>query len=121
MHGQFYFNEYHLSSTIISLVNYLVFGYVIFWVYRTNVLKPKLWKALIAVLMGLFVFSINFNFDNYHIVIPILPVGLWILLWICKHNGNEERWAKYRRFAWAGFLIRYFFLITSLLQLLIEN
>lgn len=122
MNFQFHFDEYHLASTIIiTVVNYITLGFLFYWVYRTNELKPNVWKAIIAMLIGIFVFSINLNFDEYRIEIPILPLGLWILLWICKHNDHQKRWAKYRRFAWAGFLVRFFFLFTSLLQMLIDS
>ncbi|PGS52262.1 hypothetical protein [Bacillus sp. AFS041924] len=122
MNFQFHFDEYHLASDIIiTLVNYITLGYLFYWVYKTNTLKPKVWKALIAMLIGIFVFSINLNFDHYRIEIPILPLGLWILYWICKRNDHQDRWGKYRRFAWAGFLIRFFFLITSLLKTLIDS
>jgi hypothetical protein len=117
-----HFDEYQFVSTIIiMLVNYITLGILLFWIYRTNDFKPEVWKAIIAMLIGLFVFSINLNFDQYRIEIPILPLGFWILMWICKRNDNQERWGKYRRFAWAGFLIRFFFLFTSLLQMLIDS
>ncbi|PGL71400.1 hypothetical protein [Bacillus sp. AFS055030] len=116
------FNEFHyVSAIIITLVNYITLGILLFWIYRTNELKPEVWKAILAMLIGLFVFSINLNFNQYRIEIPILPLGAWILMWICKRNDNQERWGKYRRFVWAGFLIRFFFLFTSLLQMLIDS
>ncbi|MEH7350865.1 hypothetical protein [Gottfriedia acidiceleris] len=117
-----HFDEFHFVSTIIiTLVNYITLGILFIWIYRTNDLKPEIWKAIIAILIGLFVFSINLNFDEYRIEIPILPLGFWIFMWVCKRNDNQERWEKYRRFAWAGFLIRFFFLLTSLLQMLIDS
>ncbi|MEH7514462.1 hypothetical protein V7146_17245 [Gottfriedia acidiceleris] len=117
-----HFDEFHFVSTIIiTLVNYITLGILFIWIYRTNDLKPEIWKAIIAILIGLFVFSFNLNFDEYRIEIPILPLGFWILMWVCKRNDNQERWEKYRRFAWAGFLIRFFFLLTSLLQMWIDS
>ncbi|MGG0177034.1 hypothetical protein [Gottfriedia acidiceleris] len=117
-----HFDEYHFVSTIIiTLVNYITLGILFYRVYKTNDLKPEVWKAILAMLIGLFVFSINLNFDQYRIEIPILPLGFWILMWICKRNDNLDRWEKYRRFAWAGFLIRFFFLLTSLLQPQIDS
>ena len=117
-----HFDQDHFVSTIIiTLVNYITLGILLFRIYRTNDLKPEVWKAIIAMLIGLFVFSINLNFNQYRIEIPILPLGFWILMWICKRNDNQERWEKYRRFAWAGFLIRFFFLLTSLLQPQIDS
>lgn len=122
MDGNFHFDEYHFVSTIIiTLINYITLGILLFWIYRTNDVKPEVWKAIIAILIGLFIFNINLNFNQYRIEIPILPLGFWILMWICKRNDNQERWGKYRRFAWAGFLIRFFFLFTSLLQMLIDS
>ncbi|XRG79183.1 hypothetical protein V5E38_02330 [Rossellomorea sp. GAMAL-10_SWC] len=117
-----HFDEYHFASTIIiTLVNYITLGILFYRVYKTNDLKPEVWKAILTMLIGLFVISINLNFDQYRIEIPILPLGFWILMWICKRNDNLERWEKYRRFAWAGFLIRFFFLLTSLLQMQIDS
>ncbi|WP_088070973.1 hypothetical protein [Gottfriedia luciferensis] len=116
MNLQFRYEDFHhVSTTMITLVNYIIFGLVLYWVYKTNDLKPKLWKAFLAMFLGLFVFSINFNFDQSYIEIPILPLGVWILLWICSRKNNQTRWAKYRRFAWAGFILRFIYLITTLL------
>ncbi|WP_088012172.1 hypothetical protein [Gottfriedia acidiceleris] len=117
-----HFDEYHFASTIIiMIVNYITLGILFIWIYRTNELKPEVWKAIISLIIGLFVFCINLNIEQYRIEIPILPLGYWILMWICKRNEHQERWEKYRRFAWAGFLIRFFFLFTSFLQMLIDS
>ena len=74
--------------------------------------------------IGSFVLQNTITFFLYQILnrsFSGVPFGFWILMWICKRNDNQERWGKYRRFTWAGFLIRFFFLFTSLLQMLIDS
>ncbi|WP_404461184.1 hypothetical protein [Sutcliffiella horikoshii] len=76
--------------------------------------RPKLWKILIAVLLGLFSFTFTFIFFNEPLSIAILPLGVWILYGILKRKG---RWEAYRKYAWTGFGGNFIFLSTAILAI----
>ncbi len=76
--------------------------------------RPKLWKILIAVLLGLFSFTFTFIFFNEPLSIAILPLGVLILYGILKRKG---RWEAYRKYAWTGFGGNFIFLSTAILAI----
>ncbi|WP_404469788.1 hypothetical protein [Sutcliffiella horikoshii] len=76
--------------------------------------RPKLWKIIIAVLLGLFSFTFTFIFFNEPLSIAILPLGVWILYGILKRKG---RWEAYRKYAWTGFGGNFIFLSTAILAI----
>ena len=76
--------------------------------------RPKLWKILIAVLLGLFSFTFTFIFFNEPFSIAILPLGVWILYGILKRKG---RWRAYQKYAWTGFGGNFIFLSMALLAI----
>ncbi|MGD6792033.1 hypothetical protein [Sutcliffiella horikoshii] len=76
--------------------------------------RPKLWKIIIAVLLGLFSFTFTFPLFNEPLSIAILPLGVWILYGILKRKG---RWEAYRKYAWTGFGGNFIFLSTAILAI----
>lgn len=76
--------------------------------------RPKLWKIIIAVLLGLFSFTFTFPIYNEPFSIPILPLGVWILYGVLNRKG---RWTAYRKYAWTGFGGNFIFLSTALLAI----
>ncbi|MCT8137606.1 hypothetical protein H1D32_07500 [Anaerobacillus sp. CMMVII] len=92
--------------------------FLIYYYYQKQEIKPKIWKAIIATLIGLFVFSFNFPVLGTIFKIPILPLGVWILLWYASSRGS---WGKYRRFAWLGFFANFIFLATTILTVLLHH
>lgn len=107
--------SFHLSAILITTLNYLIYGILFYRLYKKRDPKPIWWKALIVSFIGQFIFSINFNFFDSIIQLPILPLGVWILYWILKSKNRAERWGKYRPFAWLGFWLRFLYMFTSLL------
>lgn len=76
--------------------------------------RPKIWKVIITVLLGLFSFTFTFMFFNEPFSIAILPLGVWILYGILKRKG---RWEAYRKYAWTGFGGNFIFLSTAILAI----
>ncbi len=83
--------------------------------YKRLVVKPKVWKVILAILVGLFSFTINMEWFNTLVKIPILPLGVWILYGVL--NRKEDRWDTYRLFAWIGFLGNFIFLAGTLISI----
>ncbi|TYS67473.1 hypothetical protein FZC76_12865 [Sutcliffiella horikoshii] len=76
--------------------------------------RPRIWKIIIAVLLGLFSFSFTFPLFNEPYSIAILPLGVWILYGLLN---RKDRWEAYRKYAWTGFVGNYIFLVTALLAI----
>ncbi|MCH1624301.1 hypothetical protein [Fredinandcohnia quinoae] len=86
-----------------------------FRIYKKQTNKPKIWKTIIVIWVGLFSFSFNWTVFDEMIKIAILPLGVWILMMILKRR--EGRWEKYRTYAWLGFLGNFIFLISTLVSI----
>ncbi|MDF2607139.1 MAG: hypothetical protein K0S34_1334 [Bacillales bacterium] len=102
-------------------MNLLAWGCIILfsiWLYKKQTEKPKVWKVGVAVLAGIFSFSINFNTFETLIRLPILPLGVWILYYLLD---RRERWQTYRPFAWLGFSANFIFLAFTLLAIPISS
>jgi len=104
----------NLAVALVSGLTYIVLGILIYLIYKKQKEKPKKLKVLIVCLIGLFMFSINISFKESLIKIPILPLGVWILYFILSSKGNQEKWNRYRPFAWFGFFANFIFLLSSL-------
>lgn len=102
-----------------SIMEWTLIGYLAYRVYRSLQTKPKGWKALFAILVGLFSFTINMEWFHTFVKIPILPLGVWILYGVLR--SKEGRWGTYRRFAWIGFLANFIFLAGTLLSIPIHS
>ncbi|MBD8068593.1 hypothetical protein [Bacillus sp. PS06] len=106
--------SYNLVSTITTLFSWAIILFL-FIIYYKKSEKPPVWKAIIILILGRFSFNFNLNV-NMLISIPILPLGVWIAYWILKRNNQQERWKRYRTFAWLGFFSNFVFLLISLLN-----
>ncbi|WP_040205318.1 hypothetical protein [Neobacillus jeddahensis] len=98
-----------------GILAWSVIGFFAYQIYKKQMVKPKVWKILMAILVGLFSFSINWNMNETMFRIPILPLGVWILYFFCK--GKAGRWQTYRTFAWLGFLMNFVFLFLTLVSI----
>lgn len=87
--------------------------------YKKRTVKPTKWKAIVAIIIGIFSFTINWNMSGTQIKFPILPLGVWILYWILKGRGDS--WTIYRQFAWLGFWANFIFLLTSFVTLPVQQ
>lgn len=81
-------------------------------IYKKQAVKPKIWKAIVILWIGIFSFSFNFEMFGSMVKFPILPLGVWILAWIFK--DKEERWNVYRSYAWLGFKANFLFLLAAI-------
>ncbi|MDG5472291.1 hypothetical protein P6709_11045 [Jeotgalibacillus sp. ET6] len=99
----------------------LVLGWGIILLFALRLYKKKeendvsIWKAVIAIAVGLFSFSINFPVFGEIIGLPIFPLGVWMLIFLLRKR--ESSWHRYRAFAWLGFGANFVFLILTLLTI----
>jgi hypothetical protein len=103
---------FNIVTILIGILAWSVFGYLTYRIYQKQMGKPKVWKILIVLFIGLFSFSFNWSMFDTMIKIPILPLGVWVLYFAFK--GKGERWQTYRSFAWLGFLANFIFLLSTL-------
>lgn len=109
-------------DVVATVFNVIAWGCILFWayqIYKKQINKPKIWKILIVIILGLFSFSITFNMFQSLIRISILPLGVWILYFFLRRK--EESWQKYRSFAWIGFWGNFIFLASTLLTIPIHQ
>lgn len=106
-------------AVLIGILAWSVIGYFAYRIYYKQMEKPKVWKIIIVMIIGLFSFSINWSMFDTMIKIPILPLGLWILYFVLK--GKGERWQTYRSFAWLGFLANFIFLLSTLVAVPVHH
>ena len=100
----------------------LAWGSIIFLAYRfykKQSVRPKVWKIVLVMFVGILSFSINWNMFDTMVKFPILPLGVWILYFIFK--GREERWQTYRTFAWLGFWANFIFLASTLIAIPVHH
>jgi hypothetical protein len=103
----------NIIAIFTGLLAWFLIGFLVFRIYKRQTVKPKLWKAIVIIFVGLFSFSIHINTFGNPVKIAILPLGVWIIYGLSK--GKEARWQRYRPFAWLGFWANYIFLLTTLL------
>jgi len=101
------------------VLGWLIIGLLALSIYKKRVNKPKLWKVIIVIYIGLFSFSFNLDLFGTLIKFAILPLGVWVLYFVLK--TKENRWEMYRRYAWLGFLGNYIFLGVTLLTIPLQH
>ena len=109
-------------NAVAIVTGILAWGSIIFLAYRVykkQSVRPKVWKILLVMFVGLFSFSFNWNMFDTMVKFPILPLGVWILYFILK--GREERWQTYRSFAWLGFWANFIFLASTLIAIPVHH
>ncbi|MDR6120664.1 hypothetical protein QFZ87_000261 [Bacillus sp. SLBN-46] len=115
--------SYNFSVNLIELVGVIlswgIIGFIAYRINKRKLEKSKAWKIMVCVFIGIFSFSINWNFNDTPIKIAILPLGVWILYWFLK--SKEGKWERYRSFAWLGFWANFIFLATALLSIPIHH
>ncbi|MEA3319698.1 MAG: hypothetical protein U9Q88_06690 [Bacillota bacterium] len=108
------------EGNIIDLLSvifaWVIIAVIIVRIYRMQKAeeRPKIWKIIIAVFLGLFSFSYTFPLFNEPFSIAILPLGVWILYGLLN---RKERWEAYRKYAWTGFAGNFIFLGTAFLAI----
>lgn len=107
-----------IPGIILEVIGWGAIGYIAYQLYKKQERKPKVWKIVALIFIGLFSFSVNWHlFDNL-IRISILPLGVWILYFI---KGKQENWSIYKQYAWLGFFANFIFLATALLSILVNQ
>ncbi|WP_078551443.1 hypothetical protein [Bacillus alkalicellulosilyticus] len=106
----------NVAEAITSLLAYGIIFLLFYRLYMKQESKPVIWKAIVVALVGFFTFSIHWE-ESFRI--PILPLGVWIVLWYAK--ARKGAWKRYRKFAWLGFFSNFIFLVLSLLTILLQD
>ena len=97
----------------VTILAWCVIAWIAYRLYKAQSEKPKIWKVLVVILVGLFSFSFNTEIFGTVMKISVLPLGVWGLYAYFRKNNDE--WQTYRPFAWFGFAANFIFLIFSLL------
>lgn len=108
-----------ILDSLFTLLAWGVIWYFAYRIYKKQEERPKIWKLIIVLLVGIFSFSITIPIFHTNIQIALLPLGVWILFAIFKNK--EQRWNKYRKYAWLGFFGNYIFLLSLLLTFFIHS
>jgi hypothetical protein len=112
---QLSFDFTDIINVSMNTAAWILVGVLVYRGYVKMIDKPKAWKVILVVLVGLFTFDINMNQSNLQLIrIPILPLGVWILY--AALNREAGRWQRYRSFAWIGFLANFIFLAAALIS-----
>ncbi|WP_428909971.1 hypothetical protein [Niallia sp. Krafla_26] len=104
---------------VTSMLAWVFMIFLAYRIYKKQTVKPKIWKILLVMFVGLFSFSINWTMFDEMVKFPILPLGVWILYFI--FNRKEERWQMYRPFAWLGFWANFIFLASTLIAIPVHH
>lgn len=105
----------NLIDLITTIICWLLFITIVFLVYQRNKEDLSLWRSLIIAFIGLFTFDFTLNIFGEHALLPLLPLGVWILYGIFRSRNNHMGWQRYRLFAWIGFMTSFLFFFVSLL------
>ncbi|WP_070119703.1 hypothetical protein [Bacillus marinisedimentorum] len=111
--------EGSIVASILQLAAWGILGFTIYSIYRKQEEKPKMWKAALIALIGIFSFSITLPWHGQFIKVPVLPLGAWFVFLYFNRRG--EGWQRFRRFAWSGFFANFLFLTAALAAPPIEN
>lgn len=114
----FYFVN-HFPSILMDIIAFIIIGILAKRIYKKHEEKPKIWKMLLILFIGLFAFSFTLPVYDAFVKIPILPLGVWILYFVFRNK--VEKWMMYRRFAWLGFLANFIFLAAAFASFPIEK
>ncbi|WP_394234221.1 hypothetical protein [Niallia oryzisoli] len=110
---------FNAVAIITGLLAWSSIIYLAYLIYKKQTVRPKVWKTLIVIFVGLFSFSINWNLFDTMLKFPILPLGVWILYFVLQ--GKDERWQTYRAFAWLGFWVNFIFLASTLIAIPVHH
>ncbi|MDX5476748.1 MAG: hypothetical protein LPK00_14540 [Bacillaceae bacterium] len=100
-----------LIEVMFQLLTWTVIIYFFHRIYSNqDETKPKIWKAVIVTVFGLFSFSINIVIFHNPVNLAVLPLGVWIMNFIIK----GIRWEVYRKYAWLGFIANFLFLFITI-------
>ncbi len=110
------FNLVHLLAW---LFGWCLVGLIAYRIYKGQEVKPRIWRIVVVTLVGLFTLSFNIPVSDTNIGISILPIGVWVLFFVMK--DNDERWEKYRYYAWLGFWANAIFAVLALVAIPINH
>ncbi|WP_442598109.1 hypothetical protein [Neobacillus sp. D3-1R] len=111
--------SFNVISILTGIIAWSFVAFFAYRIYKKQIVKPKVWKVMVVILIGLFSFSINWNIFDTIIKFPILPLGVWILYFVFK--GKNEKWQNYRAFAWLGFCANFIFLVSTFITIPVHH
>lgn len=110
--------EGNITTTVAATMSWGIILTLVIIVYRKQAEKVRLWKILIAYIIGLVSFSISFQYFGEGLKIAILPLGVWLLFAVLY---RRKSWQRYRKFAWLGFLSNFIFLGSAFISIPIHH
>ncbi len=110
---------FNIIIFILNLIAWVSIGFISFQIYQKKAIKLKIWKVIVVLLIGLFSFNINWPMFDTVVMVPILPLGVWILYFVLKKK--EGRWERYRLYAWVGYGANVIFIATTLLVVPLQH
>ncbi|WP_066070945.1 hypothetical protein [Neobacillus soli] len=110
--------SFNVINIVTGILAWGIIGILAYRFYNKQSVKLKGWKVIVAILVGIFSFSINWNLLETMVKIPLLPLGVWILYLV---KGRKERWKYYRSFAWLGFFANFIFLVSTLIAIPVHH
>lgn len=105
-----------LITLLLSACGWVLIGLLAYRIYREQEENPKVWRIVVALVVGLFAFSINLTVFGQQVKLAILPLGVWLVYGFLR----KGRWHVYRRFVWLGFKGNYIFLALALSGMLLH-
>lgn len=109
--------SFNSIAIMINILEWAVIGLLAYKTYKKRTVNPKVWKVMVAIFVGLFAFTIDVEWFDTPVKIPVLPLGVWILYGVL--NRKEDRWDTYRPYAWIGFFGNAFVLAGALIGSLV--
>ncbi|MCM3601751.1 hypothetical protein M3175_13495 [Robertmurraya korlensis] len=109
----------NIIAFILNVIAWVSIGLISFHIYKKKASKLKIWKVIVVLFIGIFSFNINWSMFDTVVMLPILPLGVWILYFVFKQK--EGRWERYRLYAWLGFGANVVFIATTLLAVPLQS
>ncbi len=97
---------------VLTVAAWLIILVLLIRHYKRQESKPVIWKAVLALAVGIAAVPLHINMFGISAKLAVLPIGVGLIYMLIKN----ESWQRYRKFAWAGFWSNYVMLVVALLS-----
>jgi len=118
-----YWTDYptDIIDILITLVGFGALLIPVLHKYRKNKEELSIWKVLLITFIGMFTFDFTLQISGERALLPLLPIGVWLVYGGFRLNNKEIAWKRYRPFAWIGFISSFFFFFLGLLGAFLDG